>query len=407
MAINEWRGDAAAVAQVSTVVVDAVGMPGNKLIGEVNKKQATYTIVTGDTAATAAAKWVSAIAAARELYPEFGEFEIEYTEGDALFRLVAAEPGVPFVFGASATGTAAVEAAVDTPSRGPNHVDDANNWSLGTTPTNDTDTIVVNGGASMLYGFDTYGLRGLSFEVRAGFTNDIGLPKWNPAGYYEYRMRQFEVKPATIIIRGGGQLKFLAKDSQVWRVEATGNAQDDETPALCIELLNAPESIRISGASNVGIQWEREADARTLALVKQTGSDSLVRLGRNLTVTSYDKDAGELESFAAITTLTNATGGATLADGGVTNLVAYSGTVRLNVAGTIASVVATGTGPDEAPVIDCEGNDRARTFTASSFSGGACLYDANRTVTTGGGTHTADATFFLNSRLGPSVSWSR
>jgi hypothetical protein len=158
----------------------------------------------------------------------------------------------------------------------------------------------------------------------------------------------------------------------------------------------------------VGILVEDESTARTIASVSLAGDQSQLTIGRQATATALDMDSGAATAYGTVTTATIGTGTYTQQDGTLTNLNVYGGVVKLNQPGTVASVVAKGRGDGNGPQINCEGNNRARTFTDSSFTGGAYLLDANKSVTLdAGGTHSADSTFFLNSRLGPEVTWNR
>lgn len=407
MAYNYWRGDSKPVAQRRRYTVGGTLAAGNVITLSVNGKVVQYTLTADDTEATAAAGLAGAWQATADagILPESAEANAEYADPNDYMELVASEPGRPFTVTASSTGGGATLTASDiTASAGPNHYDDSTNWTLGI-PDN-TQDVVINGGESLLYGGGT--IAGLTIQVRDGFVNQAGLPTWNEAGYYEYRTRTITLNAANVVIRGGARMWLKAVASSTWRVEATGSADTEDVPAVDIGATGNPTLLQISGASDVGVLWEDESTARTFATVQQSGGDSKIRVGRRATVTTYDKDSGELISFGAVGTLTNSTGSALMQDGSLTTLVAYSGLVTLNIGGTITTVTADATGPDEPPVIDCEGSNRAKTFTNSTFKGGAALYDANGTVTTdAGGTHKADAMFFLNSHLGPLVNWKR
>jgi len=107
-----------------------------------------------------------------------------------------------------------------------------------------------------------------------------------------------------------------------------------------------------------------------------------VTVGSTATATAIDHDGGTIDNYGACTTLNMTAGQYAQKDGtlGTANLTgtAY---VRLQHTGTVTAVNATGQGAGQAPTVDCRDNQRARTFTDSSFKGGAAFLDTNNTVT--------------------------
>lgn len=407
MARNEWRGDSQPVAQVRRYTLTGTPDAGDTVSLVVNLKEATYTLVTGDTLATAmaglAAAWVAAV------FPEAREANASYTTGDAFLDLTASTAGKPFTVTAAATGVTLTATDV-TASKGPSHVDDADNWTDGI-PTAD-DNVIIAGGASLLYGLGT--LAGTTCDLRASFENAIGLPKWNTAGYYEYRTRELTLNIATVYVgrgegNGSSELYLKGVASAVWEVHKTGNRTNESIPALDIGATGNITTIKVSGPSDVGFLVQDESTARTVTNVALAGDEARLTWGRLATGTNFDMDSGTADVYGVFTNPTIGRGQYNQHEGGFTTMLAYAGIVRLSHTGTATTVTGKGRGDGSIePVFDCEQNSAPRTFTNSAFSGGACMWDANKSVTLdAGGTHTADQTFFANSRLGPAVTWNR
>ncbi len=164
--------------------------------------------------------------------------------------------------------------------------------------------------------------------------------------------------------------------------------------------------MKVFGASDVGFMVEYEEATATCANVSCAGDDCRFTVGRTGTVTNYDHDSGTADVYGTVTNPTVNRGNYNQLEGSFSALVAYGGYLKFLNTGTSASVTGKGNGT-AGPVFDCEGNNGPRPWTATTFTGGAYMLDENKSTTLGGGTHTADTTFFANSRLGPTVTWSR
>ena len=91
--------------------------------------------------------------------------------------------GAPAIAQVATTGTAT------TASSGPEHWDDADNWSSGTIPAN-TDTIIVdNTAGSIKYGLDQTAVELVKLVFGPGFTGTLGLPKRKPVARRHPRMK--------------------------------------------------------------------------------------------------------------------------------------------------------------------------------------------------------------------------
>lgn len=404
MARNDWRGDAAAVAQVDRLTVGGTVTAADWVQVERNRKAVRYTADGTETLAEIAAALAALYEAAT--FSEFKEAPSTYTDGDDFFDLTASEPGRPHTFVASDSGgTLTLTLSNETSSTGPSHVDEPKNWTLGTLPDN-TNDVVVERGAPMLWGLGT--IAALSWEFRSTYDEPVGLPAWNSEGQYvEDRTRFLTINSANVKVNSASPRMYVkAVASSSWDITGTGQREDDGVPALDLSATGNPTMVAVA-AGDVGLCVTDESAARTFAAASLAGDDSRLTVGRRVTVTALDQDKGTVDAFGTVTTATMGTGEYTQHEGTLTTLVTYGGTANLNHEGT-TTVTAEGNGTEPGPVVNCEANNRARTFANSTFKGGAYLLDNNKSVTLDpGGTHAADMTFFANSRLGPSVTWNR
>lgn len=406
MAINQWRGDAQDVSQISTFTVAGTPAGGDTISVTTNRKVVTYTLIGGDTAITAAAALYALVSASA--IAEIQEVSWSYIVGAALFTGSSQTAGVPFTITASATGTTTITAATPTAATGHNNYDEPKNWSLGTAPTG-ADDVVIDGGSDLLYGAGT--IAGLTIDIRGTFINGMGLPERNALNYYEYRNRYITLNSATVKIgsgTGAGSSRLFVKSiaASTWTVFKTSQRETDKTPAVDIDMTGNPTLINISGG-DVGLCVANEGTARTVASVGVSQSTARLTVGKSVTVTALDQDDGQSDVWGTVTTATIGLGTYNQWAGTLTNITAYAGYARLNHSGTVASVIFRGQGKDNAPpVCDMTGNNLARVFTNSEFTGGAPILDPNKTVTFTN-PYLTDSASFAASNIGPRFSVQR
>jgi trimeric autotransporter adhesin len=112
MATKLWRGDAPAVAQVTTVVAANVEA-GDIFKLTINGKSVQF--IATDTLASTVATGLAAAVAATSI-PEFGE--VTATASSSTLTLTAADPGVPFIVTATATNDGGGSVSVTTDTEG-------------------------------------------------------------------------------------------------------------------------------------------------------------------------------------------------------------------------------------------------------------------------------------------------
>jgi hypothetical protein len=380
MAENKWRGDSQAVSQVDTITIAGAPAAGDTVTVARNRKEVTYTVIGGDTAATIAQALQTLLNASTLI--EFREATWSYPGSGGVITVTAATSGQPYTFTVSKTGGVTIALANITPSKGPNHYDDPDNWSLGTVPAG-VDTTVIDGGSALLYGSGT--IAGLTIEIRNGFSAGIGLPERNLAGYVEDRTRYVTLNSATVTIgegdgSGAGRLFVKAVAGSTWTVKATGQRETDAIPALDISTTGNPAKVSVSGG-DVGVCV---GDPGSSPVVPSGALSSGGRLtaGRSVTFTAFDMDAGTFDMWGTMTAIVMGDGFYNQKSGVLTSINSTGGYVRMEQEGTVAVANFFGQGGGQnSPICDCEVNGLARVFTNGQFTGGAALYDTNTSVT--------------------------
>lgn len=390
MAENRWRGDAVAINQADTFTVggSVTSGGGDTVSITINGKTVTYTDVAGDTLQTVAANFATMLANCG--IAEFEDVQWSNVSPSAVVNAQATTAGMPYSYTTAATGTLTLTGANTVANAGPSVVNQASNWTLGHSPTS-TDNIVVDGGdggAAMLYGLGSFTVA--SVEIRANYTQQIGLPARNSSngGYYEYRTRFLTWNSSTVNIGkgsgpGSGQMYMGMAASSTWDIYTTSNPSVSNSPSLDLISSGNPTAINIQGGT-VGLCITDETTTPTVTTVTVTGGNSVFMQGNGTTVTTLTNNGATSQSIATIGTLNmNLTGTHNQIAGAISTLLfVTSGYVSLQLTGTIPTVTCTSQGAGaNAAEVDCSLNSLARTFTNSSFIGGSQLNDPNKTVT--------------------------
>lgn len=389
MAINRWRGDYLPRAQVVTLTVGS-STTGHTFVVTMNGKVVSHTAVSGDTTATIAAALQALLAGATAI-PEFNEvtWAVDATSTNVIVG-TAATPGVPFTAALSGTGTFTL--ATPTTSTGPSHVDEPKNWSLGTVP-GATDDVLVDGGADLLYGFGALSAAAYaSLRVKAAFTGQIGLPFYNPSGYVEYRTRAWAVDTAVPVLIGEGpgqgpsRVNLACGAALDLTVFNTPARQTDAEPVVNVSGPTSGTCYLAGG--DVGIAADDDTLTASGIAVAMDGDASVLTVGRNATVATLTQSGGTAVALGPVTTLNQTGGTATLYRAPTTITADAAGTVDCRFTGTVTTATFRGQGGDATgaalgggPTCQCGNDPRPRTFTNSTFTGGAALRDPEKTVT--------------------------
>jgi hypothetical protein len=163
----QFIGKARAVAQVDTITIGGTWADGDTVRVTIGVKTLEYMCGTGETTSTVAAGLHALLAVSNDV--EFDE--VDWTVASAVITATAGVAGVPSfiaVAKTAASGTITLDSV--TAATGPNHWDNALNWSTGSVPVNSDEVSVENG--SILYGFPS-SLTLASFDQVGGA---VGLP---------------------------------------------------------------------------------------------------------------------------------------------------------------------------------------------------------------------------------------
>jgi hypothetical protein len=163
MASMRWKGAAQAVAQVTTVAISGYDAATTYTLSVGTKS--VSTIAAGSAALTAVAL-VTAWNASTE--PELAE--VTASGSGTPLTLTADTAGVPFTVVPAVSGGAGTigSATAVTAATGPNHWDDANNWSGGAVPTGSDSVYIENSSTSIKYGLAQSGVTLTLLQILPG-----------------------------------------------------------------------------------------------------------------------------------------------------------------------------------------------------------------------------------------------
>lgn len=227
MTTTYWSPNQALVAQVETYTFTVPNGIGNTYNATINGKTVTYSSISGDTAALAAAGLLALLQAAAAGNGPAELNEITFANpSSGVLTATAATPGTPF---ANVPGTTAglvmstgnglvngIATAHTTANASPSDVNDAQNWLRVTTPApgvrslpiNGDDVVVRDSVVPMMWNLDR--LATIQFNTYTRYqsmTGSIGLPFTNPNGYDEWRATYFKfVGPQGSVPAGGLQM---------------------------------------------------------------------------------------------------------------------------------------------------------------------------------------------------------
>ena len=208
MATKYWRPRAGAIPHIVTVTFGGTPAGTDTVTIDINDSPLTVTIAsltaTTDVANAMAAAWSAQTATANLVEDETRNVGGAQLAEHSTIRCVAESntviltaivPGVPFVITESKTGAVTIAQATTQVATGPNHIDDAANWSGGTLPIAAEPIVFDQGSVSALYGLSKFRDTTVdnSILITGDFAGSIGLPWWNASGYQEYRDRFFEL----------------------------------------------------------------------------------------------------------------------------------------------------------------------------------------------------------------------
>jgi hypothetical protein len=366
-----YLGTAQARVQVSTVTIGGTWGDTETVTIKIGGKSVTYTCSGTPTAATVAAGLQALAAASTD--PEFRE--LVWTVNAAVITATGAVAGVPVTIGGSeVSSSGTITLAVVTAATGPNHWDNADNWSTGAVPVN-SDEVFFEANVAALYGLPSSGLTLAKFIMRAG---RIGLPDTNASGYAEYRPTRavFSCVDVQLGISAGvgPQLCRLDLSTSAAKVVVFGVSGAQSGMFAPVDVVVNSASAEVAAISG-SVAVAPSGDETTTVLSCRCGKNATMLVGAGVTVTNL-LTAGQTRCLASVTNLTVDDGTCTLAGAAtVAELVVRGGTFVHNSTGTITdAVVGPGT-------FDGSQDIRARTVTDLEVQKGGVYRDPYNAIT--------------------------
>lgn len=406
MAKKYWLGQAAAVAQVTTVQITA------------DDAATTYSVTVGDFTASVAGSGVSVDQTAADLTTEFNSTKTTFPHAASISATVATDTitftadvaGVPFVITSDATGGTGTIGAPNTTtaSAGPCHWDTAANWSDGVVPANTDDVRIENSDVNICYGLSQSAVTLASLFVDLSYTGKIGLPRTEftttadgettDTTAREYRDTYLDIGADRIeygrssgigTANGSSRIKIdnAKAGASVFVCHDTGSTADGALPAIRYLAANANADVDIREApAGFGIGADDPSETSTIGDINITALASTTRviIGDGVTWTNLFQTGGTnlAQGAADVTKVENNGGTLTLeGDFAITTLEQNSGTTRPN---------NVKTGADEVTTVNLNGgtldtlrSSEPRTFGTVNHDGGTLDQDdAVLTITT-------------------------
>jgi hypothetical protein len=410
MATRRWTGTALAKKQVTTIAVTGTWATGDTATITINGNDLVVTIGAAAAIADVAAAIVAAINAAdattglvgTESRNVGGQEIAEFTEVTASgaaspITLTGNTAGKPFTAAVSAStaGDGDLGAPSTTAATGPNHADNADNWTGNALPV-DGDTVVFDeGGVSVLYGLDQSSVTPAAITITQGYTGFIGLPETNEDNpsepYREYRETYLkygaDADATNIVVKigegvgsGSGRIKLNTNDSQTTgTVFNSGQKAKPDVPAIVWKGTHASNVLNVyKGDIGIAPFAGETAAIATLRVgfVDNKEGDANVRLGAGVTLTNIDQSGGTLTVNSATTDID--INGGTLDIGGSgahASIENDGGTVYYRSTGTLATLKVGSGG-----VVSFARDLQTRTVTNCEITRGASLLDPHKTV---------------------------
>lgn len=411
MANNQWVGGQAAVAQYDTLTIAGTIAATNTVSVTISTATVTYTVTAVDVAASSPAISVATNLVTLLASPTVAPFfrDVTYTVDPVTagqINAVSAVAGTPFIESVSSTGGGAtITLANVTAATGPNDINNALNWSLGTVPSA-TNAIIVSGGPNIMFGFGSLAASALaSIGIKGSYQGgQIGLPYWNPAGYVEYRQRFWKIGNAIPIIIGEGlgtgptavylqcatspfalNLTALGTGTPTAPTSGTSGSTAVTTPAA--NVISSASGTIYQTAGSVGIAADDDTTTGTVTTVTTIGGTFVS--GLLGTVTTLNNDGCNVTAYGPVGTLVQ--GGAGGQQNGSTILFnattmaaisTFLGTTDYRGGGTITLLtVQTTSGPQNVPTITFANSPAAVTITNGTVLGAAVFFDPNNLTT--------------------------
>lgn len=382
MATLRWTGSAGAVAKVWTFQITAYDATTTYKLTSASG-QVISVLAAGSANATATA-FETAITASE--FPEFSEVTADSSTDTVTLTGVTA--GKPFTFTTSVSGgTGTISAGTTTTAdTGPNHWDNATNWSGGAVPVN-SDTVILEGPAVQIwYGLAQSAVTLTELILRATDRLEIGLPQTNTdnaTSYSETRAQYLAIGATTVTSEwtGTGRIRLDTGSVQTTiNCTSTGTSLDTDLPAFLFKGTHASNALNINkGDVGVALLTGETATVATLRVgyVDSVDGDASVKCSSGVTLTTIEQSGGVVEIASNVTTITKTDGSITVGGSAtVTTANVDGGEYYHKSTGTLTTLKVGSDG-----VASFTRDMRARTVTNCEVYKGGTLLDSFKTVT--------------------------
>jgi len=321
MATLYWLGRARAVAQVTTIAIGGTWIAGEAVTLTINGIDLVVVIgsavTTSNVARALAEAWEAddptdstvtyTPAGGGPSIPEFSEITADFDGSDLV--LTGDTAGLPFtvtVATDSASGTVGSPTNETAPT-GPNHWDNADNWSGAAVPANGDTVHIADGEVSILHGLAQSAVTLAALLIGQRWTGQLGLPLVNETlGYREYRATELAIG-ATLFTQGigtgsgSGRVKINFGSVQTTtKIMNTGSALDAGLPATLLRGAHTSNAFELQ-AGSLGLALF-PTETTTAALLQSGGQ---LYLGAGVTVKNVTKLAGYLVADGVTTSSTS------------------------------------------------------------------------------------------------------
>lgn len=411
MAEPVWLGTALAIAQVDTIVVGGTWATSETATISSNGNDLVITLGSNVTTADVATAIANAINATSALDgtgtpdatsnvggQQINELsEVSATVSGSTVTVTARTAGKPFTISVSETSTSGTltHTSAATAATGPNHWDNADNWSTGAVPVSTDDVVIDHRGLSdILYGLNQSSVALNSLTITNGFTKSIGLTEINSDSaskkYAEYRPTYLSIQTGSLSIHGDGsgspriKIDLGSATATTCDIESSGRASTTESdgpnmPAVLLKGTNAANILRVT-KGDVGFAYLDGESGHLATLHCGPDSGARVRCGdgvdlgnATITVSGGTLDIDSQTGAGSSITLTD--GEAIIRSGAHQSIVANGGSVDYRSSGTLTQGRV---GSDGEFIFS---TDKSRTVTNFEVAGGGRLKDVAKTVT--------------------------
>lgn len=383
MVTNVFRGDAQPIQQIQNLSINGTITATNWIQTTINRKEIRYTLTGSEANTTVVAQGLLSLLNASTI----AEYrEITFTQSTNIITATGPSTGKPYTMTVSnGTGNISMNSTLVQSATGPNHWDNADNWSNGTIPITG-DAVVIPAGVSfkpaIYYGLDQSAVNLANMTI---YNVAIGLPD-DTGTYTEYRDKFLQIQCGNITMdsSGTGLVRLdlgngTSSGAITFKVQSSPSGTQVGVPAVQIKNTHANSTMSVTKGS-IGVAWNPGEVCSILTLrvgyVTSVIGDVAFYSGAGATITTVSQAGGILYLGAGITTLTMEDGIANVYTGNITTVNGRKGTLNYQASGTITTLYV---GSDF--TADFSQDPRTKTITNTTVYNGSTLKDPLKVVT--------------------------